>query len=248
MLGKAELLPNGLSNETDFIIRIARTEEQLRQVTRLRYQSYSRTIPSLKETVNGPDSADYAQSTVILLAEDRATGSPLATVRIEVADDGYYLPRDLLDLPDGIPVEATSYYSRLAACSGRNGTAAKLSIVKAAVRYSLAVGKHWVLAATPPGRARNYRMLGLKKLTDKPPVAMPGFEHIELILLGVNLFDLERTARDRNEGFLKFLFSPASPEIEVFSSVKGAWLLPRAGADQTEMAKDIDCLFGMAVV
>lgn len=231
-----------------FRIRIARTEEQLRQVARLRYQSYARTIPVLKSAVSKPDESDYSPRAVVLLAEDRRTGTPLATVRIESADSDYYLPRDLIGLPEGVNPEATTYYSRLSACNGKFGHAAKLSVVKAAVRYSLAVGKPWVVAAAPPDRTRNYRLLGLRPLSDKPAVRMPGQPDIELILLGVNLFDLERESRKRDSGFLKFLFEPDAPEIEVFNSVRGSWVLPRADNVPTDALPDFDEVFGVAVV
>ena len=245
-----KMAPTNDVNEADqgFCIRIARTEEQLRQVARLRFQSYARILPTLKTTVIKPDDSDYSARAVVLLAEDRATGTPLATVRIETADESYYVPRDLLGMPEGLAPESTTYYSRLAACNGRRGHAAKLSVMKAAVRYSLAVGKPWVLAAAPPGRTRNYRMLGLSALTDQPPVTMPDHPEIQLILLGVNLFDLERESRDRDDGFLRFLFAPDAPEIEVFNSVRGSWVLPRADSVPTDALPDFDHEFGVVVV
>lgn len=229
-------------------VRVVRTEEQLAQVARLRYCCYARAIPALADSMRAPDAADRSRHAIVLLAQDADTGMPLATVRIEQAGHGPYVPRDLLELPDDIPVEATTYYSRLAAVGGRAGTSAKLSMMKAAARYSLAVGKPWVLAAAPPGRHRNYSMLGLKPLTGVRPVPMPGHPDIRLSLLGGNLFDAERESRRSDRTFLRFVFDPVAPEIEVFESICGAWIRPRADRAQLPAMPAVDADFGLVVV
>ncbi len=238
----------GVNDSAAIRVRPARTAEQFAQVARLRYLCYLRAIPSLADSVSEPDDADRSDRAVVLLAECTATGMPLATMRIEYADANYYVPRDLLKLPDHIRVEATTYYSRLAAVSGRLGTAAKMSMVKAAARYSLALGKPWVLAAAPPSRRRNYSMLGLHPLNDVAPVPMPGFPHIQLSLLGGNLFDAERASRQKEGAFLRYIFDPVAPEIELFEPIARGWEKSPQAFAPTRFVPSCAPAFDLAVV
>lgn len=208
------------------VARVVRTQahlEKARSVRVLRYKSWG-----YANLVEQPDTMDYDPHAMVLLVEDRVSGLPLATIRVETGRGRTFHPAESFDIPERIPAQSSAYLTRLAAVPGPVGRKATLLVLKAAYRYCIAIEIKWMLAYAVPPMDRRYKSLGFSTLPECPePVPYPQNPDILGKLMACNLFDIERTWRESAHPNYAIFFGEPSSELEIFSSLKPAWLSPR---------------------
>ncbi|MGH1357981.1 MAG: hypothetical protein ACRBC3_04390 [Burkholderiaceae bacterium] len=213
----------------DIVVRVVRTEDQLNQARLIRELSYYRTAPNYAPVVARPDPMDYDPHAIIFLAESRSTGLPLASVRVESGRAEQFYPVDHYPIPKRLDRKFCAYVSRLAAQPGRQGRQAKDYLIKTINLYCMAMQYKWLLLIAVPPRDRHYKVFGfspLPELSELQP--LPDTETKKGRIMVCDLMDAERECRESNHPYYEFVYQTHSPEIEIFSSVKGAWLTPRA--------------------
>lgn len=235
--------------ELPFIIRLARTQDHLAKAVSVRWQAYSRTLPELSLELREPEAADLADSSVVLLAESKATGLPIGSLRIETNFDGpHYLSR-FFTLPSEFTGKPIAWVTRLAVQSGTTGQTAKLALFKAMYMYCLAFQIAWITVGSVPPLDKQYLRLGFRPIFPNGKlVPMPSNNSIPQRMLALNVLDAEREWRCQKHPFYKFIVRDYCPDIQIFSSLSGYWSRPRTDAPPPLQSRSMESSFGYTIV
>ncbi len=214
----------------DVVVRVARTEDQLQQARMIRELAYYRTAPNYAPIVARPDPMDYDPHAITFLAESCSTGLPLASVRVESGRAERFYPTDHYPIPPRIDRQFSAYVSRLAAQPGKQGRQAKDYLIKTIHLYCMALQYRWLLLIAVPPRDRHYKVFGFSPLAELSELQpLPDTVSKKGRIMVCDLQHLEQDWRESKNPYYNFIYRTHSPEIQIFSSVKGAWLSPRAG-------------------
>lgn len=212
-----------------FRVRVARTENQLRKAIKVRAEAYGRHTPSFAETLRSVEQDDIERSSVVLLCESKLTGDAIGTLRIHTNFDApTYLER-VIALPPFLRNTGIAYVTRLAVTNGSNGATVKLALFKALYRYCFATQIEWMLAVARDPVDRDLGRLGFQDIL--PPgqkLSRPqDFGDVQVRPLYFSVRDTEHRWRSSGHRLYDFMFRTLHPDIEIFSSVSGAWATPR---------------------
>ena len=133
-----------------FSVRVVSDAEALDKAVHIRHAAYARHVPGLAHTLQQPEQADFADGSLVLLAESHLDGSPLGTMRIQT---NRYAPLALeqsLALPPSLRNSLLAEATRLGVADGRVGTLVKTVLFKAFYLYCLHSGVDWMVVT---GRA-----------------------------------------------------------------------------------------------
>lgn len=232
-----------------FTVRIARTESHLSQAVRVRWQSYSRTLPDLAEELRAPEPADTADHNIVLVAEDKATGVPVGSMRVETNLGGSHFLDRWFHLPEQFSNRTVAWVTRLAVQSGATGRLAKLAIFKALYRYCLAIQIDWITVGSVPPLDRQYLRLGFQPIFPEGKlVPMPSNPKIPQRMLAFDVVRAEQMWREQNHPFYQFIVRDYCPDILIFSSLSGSWSTPRDRQRPPPPPKSLDDAFGFTIV
>lgn len=215
--------------ELPFVVRLARTDEQLRRAVSIRAEAYGRHVPALGAMLAEPEALDRQRGTVVFLAEAKDDGAAVGTIRIQTnrvlplrIEESVELPAQL---GDRMLVEVT----RLAVASGKRGALVKYALFKALHRYCLATQVDWMVIGARPPLDRGYRALDFQDLV--PGGALVPLRHSGNIahhVLGFEVISAERRWRERGHPLYDFMCGQFHPDIAVFASVSSVWDRPRS--------------------
>ncbi|MGZ5202871.1 MAG: N-acyl amino acid synthase FeeM domain-containing protein [Telluria sp.] len=118
-----------------FTIRRVETEEGLRKAVAIRHAAYARHVPDFARTLETPEACDYADDTVVLLAESKLDGSALGTVRIQTNSYGSLHIEESVELPDWLQGRHLAEVTRLGVDEGRIGRVVKIALIKACFEF-----------------------------------------------------------------------------------------------------------------
>ena len=149
--GSREDMPQMLVEEQlPFTVRVVADAEALNKAIYIRHAAYARHLPDLARNLQQPEAADFADGSVVLLAESHLDGSPLGTMRIQT---NRYAPLALeqsLALPPALSNCLLAEATRLGVAEGRVGTLVKTVLFKAFFLYCQQTQVDWMVVA---GRA-----------------------------------------------------------------------------------------------
>ena len=220
------LTPTSSKVRAPIVVRVVRTEDQLAKALEFRKQRYEAV--GLNMLVQTRDPMDYDEHSTVLLAENRESGDPMATIRIESGLSDTFYPTDNFEIPKRIARESSAYLTRLAGATNSDGQLAARLVLKAAYRYCIAVEIQWLLAFALRPMHRRYYSLGFDPMPESPdPIPWPADPEQTGRLVVCDLFDVERKWRETDHYNYPFFFGQRSPEIEIFSSLRPAWHAPR---------------------
>jgi hypothetical protein len=118
-----------------FTVRRVETEDSLWKAVGIRHAAYARHVPDFARTLAAPEACDYADDTVVLLAESRLDGSPLGTARIQTNLNGPLHVEDSVALPEWLQGRRLAEVTRLGVDEGRIGRVVKIALIKACFEY-----------------------------------------------------------------------------------------------------------------
>jgi hypothetical protein len=118
-----------------FTIRRVETEDSLRKAVAIRHAAYARHVPEFARSLEAPEACDYADDTVVLLAESKLDGSALGTARIQTNRDGALHLEESVALPDWLRGRRLAEVTRLGVDEGRIGRVVKIALIKACFEY-----------------------------------------------------------------------------------------------------------------
>ncbi|MCC6954585.1 MAG: hypothetical protein IT290_10745 [Deltaproteobacteria bacterium] len=219
----------GLGLALPFRVRLVRTEEQLARAVSIRQVAYNRHLPGLAQELLRPEREDFEPGTVILLAESKLDGSALGTLRIQTNLSKSTEFEDFLPLPKKYQGKALAHIARLGVAAGKSTSLIKLALFKAMHRFCLANQISYLMVVGAPPRDRWYDQLGFEDIFEHGQLfLLPSSHGIPGRMMSFEVATAERRWRESSHPLYDFMFVQYTPDIDVFSSLSGAWVKPRA--------------------
>lgn len=219
-VGNVEVLP--------FTVRVVRTQTQLERACELRSAAYGHHIDALAEPFSHPEPIDFMPGTLVLLAEDKETGSAVGSVRFQLNFDGPLQIEESVPVPQAVARMFLAEITRLSVRPGYMPGLVRNTLWKAIHRYCLASQVEGMIVTSRRSLVRQYRMLGFEDVFDD------GREfacaHVGGLPHRVMLFDVqgaERKWKASGHPLYHFMIETFHPDIQIFNSVSSSWSTPR---------------------
>jgi len=211
-----------------FVVRLVRTEAQLQKVCELRAASYGHHLPEFGETLLQPDAHDTEPGTVIFVAEDKATGAAVGTIRIHLNTHQPLPLESAIDLPPHIQGHLLVEVSRLSVRPGYNQMSVRLALFKALYLYCYANQVQFMVVTARRPLDRVYKSLGFTPVHGEDRwVPIPYTGNIEHTVLVFDVLMADRTWYNEHHRLFPFMRTTYHPDIQVFSAVSSGWTTPR---------------------
>jgi hypothetical protein len=212
------------------IVRVVRTPEQLKSVCEVRCEAYGRHLPEFGRALIEPEAADWAPGTVILMAQCKASGETIGTMRIHT---NAYEPLPVqadVEIPEELSRHLLVEVCRFSIKPGFNQSLARLALFKALYLYCCASQvQHMVVTARRPLN-RIYKSLGFAPLHGGVNEAWIPISYTGNLLHSVLTFNVLLASRqwcDIGHPLYDFMVCTYHPDIQVFAAVSSAWNAPR---------------------
>lgn len=238
------LQPLGLQPSTPYRVRLVRTDQDLDAVVAVRREAYGSKLQALADQVGKPEGFDYHHGAVILLLEDRNTGKPLATTRLNTGHGLLPIMADM-ELPGFITSSPIGYVSRMAIV-GEAISKPEIRILLDKAVFQLCQAKqirNMLIFAVVP-RQRIFMSRGFRDIFEDRQPRHPAFLNgVPIRALAMDVVTLEREWKALKHPMYSFIFDTFHPEIEVFSVVtsvrwRGRRDAPRDGQVSSDDAID----------
>lgn len=218
----------GTRSDLNFTVRLVRTPEQLARAVGVRSSAYGRHVPELGRLLKAKEESDIHPASVVFLAEAKADGSPIGTLRI-LTNRSEALPLERhIALPDYLSRDTIAYVERLAVLPRADASTAKTALFKALHRYCLATQIRWMVVGARKALERQYLSLGFVDVfPDQPPALLPQISPNPLRILNFDSLAAERRWHEVQHPLYRFMFLDHHPDIQVFSSISSSWATPR---------------------
>lgn len=211
-------LPGVGANTLPFVVRVVRTEAQLREVCALRAEAYGRRMPAFGQSLRQPEASDRGAGTAILMAQDKSTGQVVGTMRIHSNLHETLPIEGVFRFPKSMRGQLLVELCRFSIQPGYNNTAVRLALFKAMYLYCYAhqVQHIWVAARRPLDRI--YKSLGFKPPgADELWVPLSYADDIAHSILSFDVLAAERLWFDMRHPLYEFMVRTYHPDIQVFS-------------------------------
>ena len=199
-----------------FTVSVARSDEQLRKAVTMRHSAYARHVPDLAELLKAPESWDYDDGSVVLLAESKLDGLPLGTMRIQTNRHRSLAIEQSVELPEWLQGCSLAEATRLGVTLGRVGRVVKTMLFKAYFQYCQQAEIDWMVISGRAPLDRQYEALLFKDVF--PDRGFIPMRHVGNILHRVLAFDVE-TAEERwaaaNHPLFDFVFRTHHPDLDL---------------------------------
>jgi hypothetical protein len=199
-----------------FTIRRVETEESLKKAVAIRHAAYARHVPEFARSLAVPEACDYADDTVVLLAESKLDGSALGTARIQTNHHGALHLEESIALPAWLQGRRLAEVTRLGVSEGRIGHVVKIALMKAFFQYWEQSGTEFAIATGRAPIDRQYEQLMFTDVFE--PGQMIPLAHVGNIPHRVMAFEIA-TAEERwtaaKHPLLKFVRQTHHPDIQI---------------------------------
>jgi GNAT superfamily N-acetyltransferase len=142
-----------------FTIRRVKDEDSLRKAVKMRHAAYARHVPEFARTLLTPETSDYEEDAIILLAESKLDGSALGTARLQTNLHHPLHVEESVRLPVWLQGRRLAEVSRLGVDNGHIGRVVKTALLKACVQYCQDNAIEWALATGRAPIDRQYEQL-----------------------------------------------------------------------------------------
>ena len=123
--------PAKATERLPFTIRRVDTEDSLMKAVQIRHAAYARHVPEFARTLAAPETSDYEDDAIVLLAESKLDGSPIGTARIQTNFHRALHVEDSIALPSWLQGRRLAEVTRLGIGEGRIGRVVKIALIKA---------------------------------------------------------------------------------------------------------------------
>lgn len=221
--------PSAVHSDLPFIVRTVRTEDQLRAVCVLRAEAYGRHVPEFGASLREPEPVDREPGVISFVAEDKATGLAVGTMRVHLNSHCPLPLEGAVALPDDLRGHLLVEVCRLAIRQGYNKTMVRLALFKALYLYAYAHQAQFMVVAAKSPLNDIYRSLGFQPLIGPGEnwVELPYAHNLRHELLKFDVLLAERTWSEMGHPLYHFMGRMFHPDIKVFSAVTPAWHTPR---------------------
>jgi GNAT superfamily N-acetyltransferase len=213
-----------------FTVRRVETEDSLRKAVGIRHAAYARHVPDFARTLALPEACDYADDTVVLLAESRLDGTPLGTARIQTNLNGPLHVEDSVALPEWLQGRRLAEVTRLGVDEGRIGRVVKIALIKAAFEYCEQNGIDYAVVTGRAPIDRQYEQLLFSDVFDNKE--MIPLRHVGNIPHRVMAFEIatgEARWTAAKHPLLAYFRHTRHPDIDIAPRAKNVFKAARAG-------------------
>jgi len=211
------------SQTLSFSLRVAANQDDLLRACQVRSASYGHHLPALSETLAFPDSTDLSPHTSVFLCEDKRTGKPVGTARVQTSTRGNAtLPiESCIDLPQPMLRHGRAEITRMASAPGADPLV-RLALWKAGYLYCLANQAKWLLiGARSPALLRGYKRLGAIELFgDGRMVELSYTGNMPHYVLSFDVIAAERNWFESSHPLFKFMFDTVHADLQLFPPSK----------------------------
>jgi hypothetical protein len=199
-----------------FTIKRVTTEQEMRKAVQIRHSAYARHVPDFARSLLMAEEADYAEDTIVLLAESKLDGSALGSIRIRTNLDRPLDLEESIVLPAWLKGRRLVEATRLGVDEGRQGRVVKMALIKACFMYCQQNDIEWSVATARAGIDRQYEQLTFVDVF--PELGPVPLRHVGNLPHRVMAFDVdtfeERWTQARHP-LLNFFFNLQHPDIDI---------------------------------
>lgn len=203
-----------MTESLSFTLRPAVSDNDVRLACKVRAEAYGRKVEAYRNTMLTPDDVDQSPWTTIYLCEDKMSGEPVGTMRIQSTADGGALEIEKhVRIPAALESHGRAEISRLSAAAGADPFV-RLALWKAGYLHCMATRVRWlVLGVRKPGLLRAYEKMGAEDLTD--PAVLPYAGNLMYRILGLDVLSAESKWQAKNHPLLQFMVATTHPDIQM---------------------------------
>lgn len=203
-----------MTESLSFTLRQAVSDEDVGLARRVRAEAYGRKVPAYRATMLTPDEVDSSPWTTVYLCEDKLSGEPVGTMRIQTTADGGALEIEkYAAIPAALQPYRRAEISRLSAAAGADPFV-RLALWKAGYLHCMATRIRWlVLGVRRPGHVRAYELMGAEDLTQ--PTQLPYAGNLMYRILGLDVLSAESKWQEMNHPLLQFMVKTTHPDIQM---------------------------------
>jgi hypothetical protein len=208
------------SQNLSFTLRVATSHSDLQLACGVRSESYGHHLPDLSEAFAFPDAADLSPHTSVFICEDKRSGAPIGTARVQTTTrGGVGLPIETcVTLPDEMARHGRAEITRMASVPGADPLV-RLALWKAGYLYCLANQAKWLLiGARSAALVRGYKRLGAVNLyEDGRAVPLTYTGNMPHFVLTFDVIAAERNWYVSNHPLFNFMFDTVHADIQLFA-------------------------------
>lgn len=204
-----------------FTLRPVLSHDDLLRACSVRADAYGRKNPEFRELMATPDAVDASPWTAVFLCEDKATGKPVGTARVQSTTRGnsqleiekYVAP------PPELASQGRAEITRLSAVVGADPLV-RAALWKAGYKYAYDVGARWLLIGVrKPSLTRAYEQMGARDIfEDRRSVLLGHAGNLPHRVLGLDIGSLERNWKANNHPLYHFFFGAQHQDIVLMPS------------------------------
>ena len=204
-----------------FTIRRVHSDADMAKAVQVRHAAYARHVPEFAASLALPEAADYADDTIVLLAESKLDGSALGSIRIR---SNVARPLDLeasVVLPGHLQGRRMVEACRLGVGEGREGRLVKVALIKACFMYCQDNGIEWSVATARSAVDRQYQQMTFVDLfPERGPVPLRHVGDIPHRVMAFEIAGFEARWRAAGHPMLDFFFHVYHPDIRIGARVE----------------------------
>lgn len=221
-----------------FTIRRVTNEQDILKAVRVRQSAYARHVPEFARSLALPEAADFADDTIVLLAESKLDGSALGSTRIR---SNLHRPLDMEEsivLPAWLQGRRLVEATRLGVDEGREGRLVKMALIKACFMYCQENAIEWSVATARMGVDRQYEQLTfIDVFPELGPVPLRHVGNLPHRVMAFEIDTFEQRWRKAHHPLLNFFFNVQHPDISIGSAADGrAARMPTARRSTPQVA------------
>ena len=205
---KEEVLP--------FRVKLVSNPEDLLSAVSIRHTAYMRHVPQFAQTLRAPEKIDMEEGVAILLAESKADGSPLGTLRIQTNEYRRLSVEESLELPPALAGQYLAEATRLGVTNEKVGRMVKTVLFKSFFLYCHGMGLDAMIATGRPPLDRQYDRLLFKDIFPARgyvPLSHVGDIPHRVMMLAVD--DVEPLWGANDHPLFDFFFKTVHPDIDL---------------------------------
>ena len=225
---REELLP--------FVIRRAVSEDDLLKAVDIRHRAYDRHVPEFAASLRAPESADYDDGALVLLAEAKLDGSPLGTMRIQTNSHSPLRLEESVTLPSWLEGTSQAEATRLGVDQSAIGRLVRIALYKAYYFYCIEADIDWMVITARKPLDQLYESLMFQDVI--PGGTLVPMHHVGNMPHRVMAFSVQdafaKWAAVKHPLFT-FVFQTTHPDIRL-SEIAGPRFAHRRGREQARPA------------
>lgn len=239
---REELLP--------FIIRPALTEQDYLKAVDIRHRAYARHVPEFAASLRVPETADYEDGSLVLLAEAKLDGSPIGTMRIQSNVNQPLHLEESITLPSWLQGASMLEASRLAVEIGAAGRLVRVALFKACYFYCVEAPIDWMVITAREPLDRLYESLLFQDVL--PGQGLVPIRHVGNIphrVMALSVLDGYSAWAEANHPLFRFFFQTIHPDIHL-SEIRSARIIHKRGAESPGVVaedRDLTSAFASAL-